>query len=305
MQNRLAFPIAILILSILACALPFNNPMPPTPAATNTPAASNTPVATNTPAATATPTATATPAIPAGSTENSPVDGMVQVYVPGGSFVMGSDTGRSEEQPAHTVMLSAYWIYQTEVTNAMYALCVEAGQCEAPYHSDSKTHRIYYGNATYDNHPVIWIDWAKSNAYCAWAGRRLPTEAEWEYAARGDDERTYPWGDALPTCSLTNQRGCTGDTAAVGSYPDGASPFGVLDMAGNVAEWVSDWYGSYPSGTVVDPQGPMSGEEYIMRGGSFILIVENLQATYRRGSFGITGYAYYDSGFRCARNASQ
>lgn len=292
MQKRLAFPIAVLILSILACTLPFGNPVPPTPAATDTPAA------------TATPTATATPAIPAGSTETSPVDGMIQVYVPGGSFVMGSDTGRSDEQPAHTVTLSAYWIDQTEVTNAMYALCVEAGQCEVPYHSASMTHRSYYGNATYDNYPVVWIQWEKADAYCAWAGRRLPTEAEWEYAARGDDGRTYPWGNETYTCSLANHRGCVGDTVAVGSYPDGASPFGVLDMAGNVEEWVSDWYGSYPSGTVVDPQGPTSGEENIIRGGSFLIIVEYLQAHYRQGSYGITGYAYSTSGFRCARSAT-
>jgi serine/threonine-protein kinase len=232
------------------------------------------------------------------------VDGMVQVYVPAGSFVMGSGAGQSEAQPAHTVTLSAYWIDQTEVTNAMYAQCVDAGQCEPPFHDDSKTHRSYFGDAAYDNYPVVWINWEKASAYCSWAGRRLPTEAEWEHAARGDDERTYPWGNDPLTCDLANYKGCTGDTAAVGSYPNGASPFGVMDMAGNAAEWANDWFGSYSSEAVVDPQGPTSGEYQILRGGSFFLIDKYLQSPYRLASFTIPGYSYYDSGFRCAVSAS-
>jgi len=295
MKHRLGILCLILILPAIACTgtSPENTPTRAI-ASTETPS----------PSRTLEPTATATPAIQAGSTETSPADGMVQVYVPEGSFIMGSDTGRSDEQPAHSVTLSAYWIDRTEVTNAMYALCVEAGQCEEPFHTDSPTRGLYYGDATYDNHPVIWLQWAQANAYCTWAGRRLPTEAEWEYAARGDDGRTYPWGDALPSCDLTNHRGCVDYPAEVGSYPDGASPFGVLDMAGNVNEWVSDWYGSYPSGMVVDPQGPTSGDEYIMRGGSFAFIDIYLQSLIRRDSFGITGYAYADNGFRCAHSAS-
>lgn len=303
MHKKLLFPITALILLTLGCGA-FGNPASPIPATTNTPAATDTPVATNTPAETNTPEATATLEILAGSTKTSPMDGMVQVYVPAGSFSMGGDIEQSEAQPAHTVTLSAYWIDQTEVTNGMYALCVDAGQCEPPYHSDSKTQRSYFGNATYDNYPVVWLNWEKASAYCTWAERRLPTEAEWEYAARGDDGRTYPWGNDPLACNLANYKGCMGDTTAVGSYPEGASPFGVLDMAGNATEWVNDWFGAYPFEAVVDPQGPTSGEYQILRGGSFFLIDKNLQSSYRLASFTIPGYSYYDSGFRCAQSAT-
>jgi len=197
------------------------------------------PAATGTPEPpTITPTATLAsgPALGIGSTQISPKDGMVQVYVPAGSFQMGSDTGDSDEKPVHTVTLDAFWIDRTEVTNAMYALCVEAGKCSPPSSSKSYTRDNYYGDAQYNNYPVIYVTWDNANAYCEWAGRRLPTEAEWEKAARGTDGRTYPWGDAAPDSTRLNYNSNVGDTTEAGKYPSGASPYGVWDMAGNVWE---------------------------------------------------------------------
>jgi formylglycine-generating enzyme required for sulfatase activity len=189
----------------------------------------------------------------------SPVDGMPQVYIPAGTFRMGGlDVRRApNEIPEHDVTLDAFWIDQLEVTNAMYALCVSAGGCIPPQDFKSQRRPEYFNNPEFNDYPVIYVTWGQAKTYCEWAGRRLPTEAEWERAGRGDDFRTFPWGENKADGLLANFNMLVGDTSRVGTYPAGASPYGVLDMAGNVAEWVYDFYtSSYASAESLNPTGP-------------------------------------------------
>jgi formylglycine-generating enzyme required for sulfatase activity len=205
----------------------------------------------------------------------------------------------------NTVHLDSFWIDKTEVTNGMYTQCVQAGKCSPPRSSRSNTREEYYGNAEFDDYPVIYVSWVDAHNYCNWAGGRLPTEAEWEKAARGDDGRPFPWGDVDPQGidGLLNYR--AQDTTEVGTYPNGASPYGALDMAGNVSEWVADWlsldYYSNPPRS--NPLGPDSGEYRVWRGGSWANTVTDPVRTYSR-----TGNFPTDSsggiGFRCAQDAA-
>jgi serine/threonine-protein kinase len=247
-------------------------------------------------------------------TKVSEIDGTVLVFVPAGEFEMGSEDGEDHESPIHPVYLDAFWIDQTEVTNRQYAMCVAAGACKAPYGSTSFDRPSYYGNSQFDDYPVIRVDWYRAAAYCAWAGRRLPTEAEWEKAARGTEVgplgygRMYPWGEGID-CSLANywgkDGGCVGDTTPVGSYPDGASPYGALDMTGNVWEWVADLYDNnyYSVSPYDNPPGPSSGDFHVMRGGSFILNWSLVRATSRFAEGPSRSEYDAEYGFRCATGA--
>lgn len=314
------FPVAVPAAPSLAQTLTLISPTTAHPPATST----TLPAFTSTPAFTATPSPTASPALDIGSTWTRQADSMVMVYVPQGEFSMGdgADLGLAEcqklgiagcergwftaEEPMHTIYLDSYWIDQTEITNRMYASCVQAGACQPPSITKSRTRGNYYGNPGYNNYPVIYVEWSMANSYCAWAGARLPTEAEWEKAARGTDGREYPWGSAIPDCSLANfwttdNKGCVGDTAPVGSFPGGKSIYGALDMAGNVWEWVSTLSASYPYDATDGREDINSSTPRIMRGGSWSADGYYLRAPMRGWYFEEFAYSY---GFRCARNIS-
>ena len=234
--------------------------------------------------ATATTTPTEVPLTPTVEVTSEPEnikisqnDGMTQLFVPGGILFMGGlDVYReNDELPPHEVSLDAFWIDQVEVTNGMYNLCVEAGSCRPLVKINSDNRDVYFGNPEFQDYPVVNVAWYDANAYCLWAERRLPTEPHWERAARGDDKRNFPWGDEPPNEFNSNSINFVGDTSRVGSYAEGASPFGALDMAGNVWEWVADryrpdYYGKSPS---ENPTGPSDDEVFtdlrVMRGGSF------------------------------------
>ena len=167
---------------------------------------------------------------------------MVMANVLAGPFIMGSNYF-SWTKPIHTVMLDAFWIDQTDVTNGMYSKCVKAGTCQHPINNTLSISFSRYGNPEFDNYPVVDVDWDRANAYCQWAGRRLPTEAEWEKAARGTDERTYPWGEVIDSTRANYGDNVQGTTTAVGRL---SQPVPVHSahwiLAGNVWQWVADWY---------------------------------------------------------------
>lgn len=204
-------------------------------------------------------------------------DGMTQILIPAGTFFMGGmDVYReNDEMPAHEVFLDEFWMDQVEVTNGMYGLCVGEGACRPPSELRSDNREEYFRDIEFQDYPVVFVTWYDADVYCQWAGRRLPTEAEWERAARGDDKRNYPWGDELPNEYNVNGMNLVGDTTRVGSFAEGASPFGVLDMAGNVWEWVADRYRPdyYSKTPLENPKGPSAEEVFntmrVIRGGSF------------------------------------
>ena len=261
---------------------------------------------------------TETPLPDTSNQRTSLIDGMPQIFIPAGTFRMGGMDARSgpDERPAHDVTLDGYWMDQLEVTNAMYMLCVKAGACTSPQDFKSSRRPDYFNNPEFNDYPVIYVTWGQARNYCEWAQRRLPTEAEWEHAARGDDWRTFPWGDDKANGLLANDNMLVGDTSRVGTYPLGASPFGILDMAGNVAEWTNDLYsGNYYQflTEALNPTGPESSSTLrrVVRGGSLGDAEINIRVAKRSAVAGSdlnaapTSSAYLGEfspriGFRCA-----
>jgi len=260
------------------------------------------------------------------------------VDVPAGTFIMGSDYNPewdildggidepfTDEHPEHAVYLRAYRIEKTEVTNAQYRACVIAGGCDDPTHHAVGLTTDYYTDTRYGDYPMVNLTWRMAADYCAWRGRRLPTEAEWEKAARGrGDDRIYPWGWQEPTCGLANisiPRGdalsadahyvetCRGFPLPVGYFPDSDSEFGALEMTGNVAEWTADWYDAasydaalYPDNDV-NPTGPATGLWRVVRGGGYASTAMFARVSYRGKADPETKIS--DIGFRCAVEAEE
>ena len=244
-----------------------------------------------------------------------PVDAAEMVCVPAGNFEMGSEY-EQDESPVHTVMLDAFWMDRTEVTNAMYAAFLsDQGNRYEGWSTwfltmDVTDEKIKQKEGNwevvrgFENHPVTTVSWYGARAYCTWVGKRLPTEAEWEKAAAGPDGWLYPWGEIWQD-NLVNARGNSrySQTAPVGSFPDGASYYGALDMAGNLAEWVADWYDPayYQYSASQNPPGPENGKLRSIRGGSFIDTERECRASSRDGRTpAMLWSAYYTAGFRCA-----
>ena len=331
------------------------NLMKPAAVPTAAPAATMAPVSTAAPAApvvvstlTPIPPATALPVSPTSiqsataqggmTTQVRQKDGMTMVYVPGGTFTMGSADITDAAQ--HQVTLSAYWIDRTDVTNALFTKFVTAQN----YKTDAEKAGLSYGYipahggweqvsgadwqhpqgpttslSGLDQHPVVHVSWNDATAYCAWAGARLPTEAQWELAARGTDGRTYPWGEQKPDGSLANfaDKNLAGAswadqtvddhyefTSPVGNYPAGVSPYGALDMAGNVWQWTADWYDKsyYGTSPVSNPSGPTNGTYQVLRGGSWGYGTDVLRSANRHYGDLLPSDSANNAGFRCARS---
>jgi formylglycine-generating enzyme required for sulfatase activity len=276
-------------------------------------------------------TSTPLPPTPTATTPSSPM-----VLIPAGNFQMGESANRglaecqllyepftsstcewgwfTDEEPEHTVTLDAFYLDVSEVTNGMYEACITAGPCSPPKYPTSSTRSSYFGDSRYANFPVINVDWNQAATYCSWARGRLPTEAEWEYAARGGlADRLYPWVDGFDG-SLANfcDVNCPNDwsntyfndgfadTAPVGSYP--ANGYGLFDMAGNVQEWVADWYDSsyYSNSPANNPSGPATGDYRVLRGGGWYLNGDDMRSAARDRASPINSNFYI--GFRCSRS---
>ena len=283
----------------IVLATPTPKPAPPTP----TPKPSATPAPTPEPKEEATQasdsSATTEEATAEPTPEPMPALDVEMVMVPAGPFTMGSDSDDAEDAPAHSVDLPAFEIDKFEVTNDDFALFVDAtGYQTASEGSGGQSWRKYAEGK--GNHPVVKVTWNDASAFCEWAGKRLPTEEEWEKAARGDDGRAYPWGNDFDASKANVKDTGLRSTTAVGSFPDGASPYGAEDMGGNVWEWTATWFKAYPGGA---DDNPYYGERFrVTRGGAWF--EEAPQVTvFNRNAADPNITANDDLGFRCVRDA--
>jgi formylglycine-generating enzyme required for sulfatase activity len=224
-----------------------------------------------------------------------PVDLPGMVYVPGGEFIMGSEWGEFDEEPRHIVYLDAFYIDTYEVTNEAYARCVATNKCEPQ--------RVWAKSFLAPNKPAVAMGWENAVAYCRFAGKRLPTEAEWEKAARGTDERRFPWGNTwhMAWVNMHHQKDGFATTAPVGSFPQNVSPYGAYDMAGNAWEWTQDYHSEdyYKDSPRKNPTGPTAGVRRVMRGGSWNYDVPFFVSSHNR-SDGRPWIRKKYVGFRCA-----
>jgi eukaryotic-like serine/threonine-protein kinase len=228
------------------------------------------------------------------------------VKVPAGEFTMGKTETGKPYSPEHKVTLKEFLIDKTELAVAHYRACVACGVCKSPLRDGSNTGREpYYGNAAYDTFPVIYVAWTDAKAYCEGIGKRLPTEAEWELAARGTQANDYPWGATAPTPKEANFGGVNNDTVAVTDGDKGKSPYGALNMAGNVWEWVADSYAEdyYAASPATDPKGPATSGVKVARGGGFNSSMDNVKTYVRIGYAEAAALSYL--GFRCAKDKWQ
>lgn len=258
-------------------------------------------------------TPTAAPTIhQPGEVMKSAVDGMEMVYIPAGKFEMGSESGNADQTPIHTVQLNGFWLDRTEVTNEMFVrfLNAQGNQQEGgttwldptdPFVWIVDKDGVWQTRSERDNnYPALKVSWYGAKAYCAWAGRDLPTEAQWEYAAKGMENRRFPWGNDDPVCSLARFSGCGNSPVEVGSLLSGANVWGVLNLAGNVAEWTNDRYAAdyYSQSPQENPPGPINGYYRVIRGGSWQTTYLPLQ-TFNRKWAG-ADENINSVGFRCA-----
>jgi formylglycine-generating enzyme required for sulfatase activity len=284
-----------IIMAVLLGSLLMKGPFAPAPTLTSLPASAP-------PERNLTPAASFTPLPP----EMTDAQGIKMLLVPAGKFILGSENGNVNERPVQDVQLDAFYMDIYEVTNSAYKACVDAGQCTAPaLNTLGGFITNYYDDAQYGNYPVVYVTWFQARSYCTWRGSQLPTEAQWEKAARGTDGPPYPWGQYI-NCDRANYENCArNSTSPVGSLPEGKSPYGLYDLSGNVWEWVADWYSDtyyqtspFPS----NPTGPQAGLFRVLRGGSFV-DNENSQRSALRNRE-LPENFNWNIGFRCARDVT-
>lgn len=292
--QRLIVPVStvVLALALVGAAVAFALSRNGAPAATPPPTVTST--YTQPPTLTYTSTAIPLPA------EIPDEHGVAMRLVSGGDFLMGSEDGMEDEQQVQMLFLDTFYIDKYEVTNQQYRACVQRGACLVPKNANSATRANYYNKPEFNSYPVVNVDWSMARSYCEWRGTRLPTEAEWEKAARGPEGSIYPWGEEI-SCDRANFSGCQKDTVSVSSFGNSTSAFGVYNLAGNVSEWVSSLYLPYPYNLFDGREDLEAPGERVIRGGSWPSMEGEDEVRSARRQKADPSTAREDLGFRCVR----